>query len=371
MARRKKKKISIKKISIFIITIIFLITTCIIILNYNDIKNNYLSKKTGYKKETIEVFIEDDIYNKIEHKKYSKTLESIINTELFNEKYLNEYINITYIDNKNFLDNINKLLDIGYNSNDINNIFNNLNDESINILTKNNYMKDIINIISINYFKENNLDRYIKYLEKTKNDIETTITYVNIGLDNEYYTNIINIENDEDIKVLVNKYNKLRKDYVPKNLGNVSYGSGKLIKEAKIAFDNMCKEAKESGILIYGGSGYRSYNYQLNLYNNYVAQDGKTLADTYSARAGHSEHQTGLAMDILNNSWNYIAENDKEYTWLINNSHKYGFILRYPKGKEIITGYMYEPWHYRYIGVDLAKELTDSNLTYEEYIAKK
>jgi len=371
MARKKKKKISIRKISIFIVSIIIIISTITVALNYTNIKNSYLSKKTGYQKETIEVFFENDIYNIIENHKYSKTLEEIINTEYYNEKYLENYIEITYKENENFLDYTNKLLDKGYNSDDINNIYDNLTDESINILINNNYMKDIINLISINYFNENFLERYIKYYEKTELDIETSILHVNIGLDNPYYTNINSIEKQDDILVLVNKYNKLQNSYVPKDLEQVSYGTGKLRKEAKIAFDKMCAASRKDGISIHGGSGYRSYSHQLNLYNNYVAVDGKTEADTYSARAGHSEHQTGLAMDILNNSWNFIAETDKEYTWLVNNSYKYGFILRYPKGKEKITGYMYEPWHYRYIGVDLATEIHKLGITYEEYIAKK
>jgi len=371
MARKKKKKLSIKKISIFIVSIIVIIIVSILLLNYTSIKNSYLSKKTGYQKETIAVFFENNIYNKIENHKYSKTLEEIINTEYYNEKYLENYIEITYKENVNFLDYTNKLLEKGYNSNDINNIYNNLTDESINILINNNYMKDIINIISINYFNENYLERYIKYYETSELDIKTLILHVNIGLDNPYYTNINSIEKQDDILVLVNKYNKLENNYIPKDLEQVSYGNGKLRKEAKKAFDEMCAAAKKDSIRIYGGSGYRSYSHQLNLYNNYVAVDGKTEADTYSARAGHSEHQTGLAMDILNGSWDYIAKTDKEYTWLINNSYKYGFILRYPEGKEKITGYMYEPWHYRYIGIELATELNIQGITYEEYIGKK
>ena len=124
-------------------------------------------------------------------------------------------------------------------------------------------------------------------------------------------------------------------------------------------------------IYIYGGSGYRSYSYQQNLYDRYVSQNGKKEADTFSARAGFSEHQTGLAMDILNHKWDYIDESDKEYTWLINNSYKYGYILRYLKNKEHITGYIYEPWHFRYVGIELATEITKLGITYDEYIAKK
>jgi len=369
MARKKKRKFRLKKIWLFLIPIILFLT--IFLLNYNNIKNTYLSNTTGYNKETIEAFVENNLINTIKEHKYSKTLETILNTEYYNNTYINNYLEINYVEKNDFHKNINILLEKGYSSNDINNIYNKLNNESIDILIKNNYIKDITNIINTEYFKENKLERYIKYYETAELDTETILLYVNIGLDNEYYTNVIDIENQDNIQVIVNKYYRLQKNYIPNDLENVSYGYGQLKKEAKIAFDEMCAAAKKENITIYGGSGYRSYNHQLNLYNNYVNRDGKKAADTYSARAGHSEHQTGLAMDIMNAKWGYIAKNDKEYTWLINNSYKYGFILRYLEGKEEITGYMYEPWHYRYVGIELATEITNLGITYEEYIAKK
>ena len=98
--------------------------------------------------------------------------------------------------------------------------------------------------------------------------------------------------------------------------------------------------------------------------------DGIDKADTYSARAGYSEHQLGLAVDIVNGKWEYLSEKDKEYNWLINNSYKYGYILRYPRGSEYITGYVFEDWHFRYLGTDLATKVYNSNLTYDEYIAR-
>ena len=366
---RRKKKFRLKKIWIILFPIF--IITFILLINKNNIINTYLSKKTGYNKEIIEVFVENNIVDKIENEKYSKTLEEIINTKHYNQKHLKEYININYSEDTNFLENITNLLDKGYNSKDINNIYTKLNSNSINTLIKNEYIKDITNILSIEYFKEDNLERYIKYYQSKELDIETILTYVNIGLDNEYYTNVANIENQDDILVLVNKYHKLSNTYVPKDLEKVKNSGATLKKEAKIAFDQMCDAAKKDNIYIYGGSGYRSYSHQQKLYNNYVNRDGKKAADTYSARAGHSEHQTGLAMDVMNAKWDYIDKADKEYTWLINNSYKYGFILRYLEGKEEITGYMYEPWHYRYVGIDIATEITKQGITYEEYLAKK
>lgn len=370
---KKRKKLSIKKLLIFFIPLILIIT---ILINKNQIKCYYLSKKTGYQEKTIEVFLDKNIYQQIKKEKYSKTLDNIINSEYYNPKYLDSYININYLEKENFFKNINSLLDLGYTDNDINNIYAKLNNESINIIIQNQYIKDITNIINLSYFKESYLERYIKYLEKdTNNEIDTSVTYVNIGLDNDYYTNVSKITNQEDILVLVNKYHVLESNYEPNDLEAISskYNrsvNGKLRKVAKEAFEKMCESAKKDNITIYNGSGYRSYNYQKSLYNRYVSIDGLKAAETYSARPGYSEHQTGLALDIMNGRGSFISHTDKEYTWLINNSYKYGFILRYPKGKENITGYMYEEWHFRYLGLDVAKKVYDSNITYDEYIAK-
>ena len=207
---------------------------------------------------------------------------------------------------------------------------------------------------------------------------EDTVTFVNAYLDKDYYTNDINLTNEEANKmdVIVNKYYKLSSDYEPSDLTKINskFSSGnnqKLRQEATAKFEEMANAALSEGLKIYAGSTYRSYNYQLGLYNRYVAQDGFAEAETYSARAGYSEHQLGLAVDIINGRWSYLSENDKEYEWLINNSYKYGFILRYPRNKEYVTGYVFEDWHFRYLGIELATDVYNSGLTYDEYIARK
>lgn len=377
MRKQKKKKFSIKKtLRLLIPLTIIIILVSIIYTNKDNISTYFLSRTTGYNKDTINVVKDNNLDTSILNKKYSKTLENIINTEYFNPKYIDNYLDITFKNNDNFLSNINKLLDLGYNSKDINTIYKSLNDESIELIINNSYIKDLTNIIDLSYFKEDYLERYLKYLSSNNLEEETAVIYVNIGLDKDYYTNVNSIENQEDILVLVNKYHKLANNYVPSDLETISskyqwYGrSNQLRKDARIAFEEMCEAASKDNIYIYAGSGYRSYATQLTLYNNYVARDGFKAAETYSARAGYSEHQTGLAMDIAKKT-DFISENDKEYDWLVNNSYKYGFILRYPKDKDKITGYMYEEWHYRYLGKDTAKEVYDSGLTYDEFIAKK
>lgn len=136
--------------------------------------------------------------------------------------------------------------------------------------------------------------------------------------------------------------------------------------DAQAAFDRMQADAADEGLNIYISSGFRSYDYQAGLYQRYVYKDGKAEADRYSARAGHSEHQTGLAFDL--NSIEESFADTKEGKWVNLNCHKYGFIIRYPSDKEDITGYKWEPWHIRYLGEETAKAVYDSGLCLEEYL---
>ncbi len=136
--------------------------------------------------------------------------------------------------------------------------------------------------------------------------------------------------------------------------------------EAEAAFEKMAADAYGEGLTIYISSGYRSYDYQSGLYQRYVDRSGRAEADRYSARPGHSEHQTGLAFD-LNTITDEFKDTD-EGKWVAANCHKYGFIIRYPEGKEDVTGYKYEPWHIRYLGVDIATAVYESGLSLEEYL---
>ena len=138
-------------------------------------------------------------------------------------------------------------------------------------------------------------------------------------------------------------------------------------KEAANAFMKMVDAALLDNIILKNASAYRSYEYQDNLYDSYVERDGKKKADIYSARPGFSEHQTGLCTDI--NTIDSSFHDTDEAKWLLNNSYKYGFIIRFPKDKEKITGYKYEPWHYRYVGKKVAKIIFENDLTLEEYYA--
>lgn len=377
--KKRKRKINKKRILILILFLLIILSIGIYLI---------VPKRYGYQKDVINVFKEDNYYEKIkETKKYSKTLETAVIENNYKKEYFDEYLDINYVEEENFINNINKLLDLGYKNKDINTFYEKV-PKSIDVITSNKYDKNIINYISLDYFKEENLDRYIKYdfidtksvydttILKEKYNYEDTVTFVNAYLDKDYYSNDIPLSKDKASKldVIVNKYYKLDKDYKPEDLTviNSKFASGtqKLRKEAADKFEEMASDMLKENLKIYAGSTYRSYSYQEGLYNRYVKKDGFKEAETYSARAGYSEHQLGLAVDIVNGKWNYLSEGDKEYTWLINNSYKYGFILRYPHESEYITGYVFEDWHFRYLGIDLATKVHESKLTYDEYIAR-
>ena len=170
--------------------------------------------------------------------------------------------------------------------------------------------------------------------------------------------------------MIVNKTYALGKEYIPKATHEKVTGDLCYSCINNIAFDNwkiMKSDASAIGLDIYIASGYRSYKKQEEIYNRYVREDGIDLADTYSARPGHSEHQSGFSFDLNSINDSFAATNEGK--WVNENAYLYGYIIRYPKGKEHITGYKYEPWHLRYVGLDLAKKLYNNGkwITMEEY----
>ncbi len=193
---------------------------------------------------------------------------------------------------------------------------------------------------------------------------------------------IVMVEKPDAIDVLVNRKNNLSETYVPEDLVKLTDVPtvlanpevNQLRKPAYEALKELFAVAKEDGYDLYARSGYRSYNTQVSLYSSYAANHGQEAADTFSAKAGQSEHQTGLSMDITCEAMNFLLDDTfgetEEGKWVSENAHKYGFIIRYPKGKEDITGYMYEPWHIRFVGVEMATDVYESGLTLEEYFEK-
>lgn len=331
------------------------------LLKYKKLNNIIdLINHKNFKEENLEEYIniinqysnwDIDVVIEVINKNITdlETVDQFINNENFKTEKLLSYIN--YYTNNNVsiektIDLVNKNIDFDQNT----------------------YSPIIDDIMNEKYFIDSRLDRYLNYYEKNQNKSPNEIvSVVNSNADYAFYSKTEISDLSKDNLVLVNKFYSLPSNYEPDDLVTIEspYGIGQLRKEAYEQFKKMYRDAEKENLKINIVSAYRSYSKQKNLYEKYVQNDGKALADTYSARPGHSEHQTGLTIDVVIDE-EYFKNTD-EFRWLQKNAHKYGFILRYPEKADYITGYMFEPWHYRYVGVDAATEIYNLGITFDEY----
>lgn len=198
-----------------------------------------------------------------------------------------------------------------------------------------------------------------------------------------YFTEDNNLKSIANKKSEIYKYNDVILvngdygvgDYKPEKLvvPNIEFNDDSCNEEKKVSYEikepleNMINDAKSDNVVLIGNSAYRSYKSQKEVYNNRVKAVGRKKAEDYVAKPGFSEHQTGLCIDITNRD-KYFVKGTEEADWLANNCYKYGFIIRYPEGKENITGISYEPWHIRYVGKEIAKQIHNKGITLEEYL---
>ncbi len=357
MKRRKKIK---KNIKILFIGLLMVLLIGIFLLN---------KPKSIQISSDIERLLSK--YN-IGKDKYSKTLEFVLLNGIYEEKYLDMYKDIKFVNRDNFETILTTFLPKGYNAEEINLILN-LSDKNIEKLK----IKNKIDITSFADYKNFNVDNITRYQEYKNNNtsmsMQDVITQVNLNLDLPVYTNTVEVANGDDLLVLVNKYNHLPQKYAPKDLVYLDGAYGNQVPVRSIIKDSFLKlqEAAKNEIKIdlKPTTAYRGEDFQRTLYNNYVAKDGVTAADTYSARPGYSEHQTGLSIDLRNTALSSdIRLTEDNFNWLNNNCYKYGFIIRFPQNKEKITGYQFENWHIRYVGTEAAKTIHEQNLTLEEYV---
>ncbi len=362
---------------------------CFILLGCT--KNYY--KELGYDSKTVKKIESLKDNNQVFFSEYNENLTNIINNEDFIEDNLKTYVLfIDLLDSDTVIRLVNNKKLGEFNLNRINEIINDQNydenhleeylkyyprtSESLLIKLINNDRMDeyplIAKLASDKGFVEDNVDIYLKHIEE-KETIRELIEYINSKAYLPPYENEEKADTDKyGYLVLVNKYYKLAEDYKPDDLVEVesNYGRGYLRIEAYEAYKKMQDDAEKEGLSMYITSPYRSYDTQYRLYNYYLSIDPQEVVDTYSARPGNSEHQLGLAIDILKAGYDFDNfYQTKEAEWLKENAYKYGFIFRYPEDKVDITGYKFEPWHYRYVG-EIAKDVYDSGLTYDEYFEK-
>ncbi|MGI6607736.1 MAG: M15 family metallopeptidase [Erysipelotrichaceae bacterium] len=237
--------------------------------------------------------------------------------------------------------------------------------------------EQLLDLIYTDFFMPARVERYLQLYQKNSGyTSRQVVEIVNCDADRKFYTDVGPSDLSKGYLVIVNKYNYLGSDYVPDNLVVVdkkysSYGA-RMEKNAYDAFVEMCEAAREAllEIKIRGDNGYRSFSYQRSIYNYKKSTYGIEEADSRGARAGYSEHQTGLAVDIdvyfLKGSEAYYKS---KYEWIKENCWEYGFIYRYQKGKEHLTGYINENWHYRYVGKEVALFIKEHDITFDEYYA--
>lgn len=269
-----------------------------------------------------------------------------------------------------------KLMYLGYSKEEYLLLNENFSQEYLEKFVNMGYNENILLLLEEKYYISSNFEEYLAYMEEENLSVSEVITIINLGLDESFYENTTIVDSNYESLMLVNKYNYLTEDYVPDNLVSVStsyswgsYGDVQVVDFVYDAFLSMAYAALEEGINLMINSAYRRYESQEEVYNTYDSAYGSAYADTIAARAGYSEHQTGYALDIfsLETSSQTDFADSASYEWLVANCYKYGFILRYPLDKEEITGFAFESWHYRYVGIEAASFITSNDLTFDEY----
>lgn len=269
-----------------------------------------------------------------------------------------------------------KLEVIGYSTKEIEYIKENLSKEEQNKVLNMEYSSILVSLYKEKYFRKDKLDDYLEYYKSNKKlSSSEIVTKINTNTNIEAYEKIFDADTSKNELMLVNKYYKLSEDYKPEvELISSGYSySGKYASKSIIeSIANLIDAAKEENLKLVVAAGYRSYKDQESIYESYKVNNGIREADNNVSRPGHSDYQTGLAVDIEPYA-KYIenVSESEEYKWLLDNAYKYGFIQRFQEGKEDITGFKYSAWHLRYVGVDAATFIHDNNITFEEYYGYK
>lgn len=285
--------------------------------------------------------------------------------------YYNDYL---YKQTKEY-----KLIEKGYTLEQAKIFEEKLNEDGIRIILEKEKNDFLLTLLEEKYFLMKNLDSYLEYQKKEEDtEVKDIIALVNTHANNKWYQ--IELETDPSLneRMNVNKFYALKRDYIPENLKDISLnysygdlGDNKLIDYAYEKFIDLWNAAKDEGYQLMVTSSYRDYESQEEIYEYRKSTQGERKADETAARPGHSEHQTGLVVDMTSKEAPIDEEfkDSEAYKWLKNHAHEYGFIERYPDGKTYITGYSPESWHWRYVGIEAAKIIHNEDITYDEYYA--
>lgn len=356
--KKKHRRLKLRKEVYYVLFAIFVLLLLIFVPKWME--NNKL-KKLGYTKEEVAAIREQKLTRTLLDKQYySPFLAKSIVEGTLNTDYLSLYTVISEDGSLTDLDFLlyNRLLDKGYEEDQLLELFKSL------------YFYEMTPLLVFDYQPNE-----FRYIDDCLNHRDTN-SKTHFQLSGEYfkpYAQPLPVDDPTNINMLVNKTYYLESNFKPKNLTDLStYYSAEdnqLSSEAANALAEWGDAGRNVGVTFFATSAYRPYEDQEVLYKNYVTSWGEAEADSLSARAGFSEHQTGLTVDIAATNEDDIEEfkDTKAYRWTSTNSQDYGWILRYPEGKEQITGYQFESWHYRYLGKELAKAVYASQMTYDEF----
>ena len=349
---KKTKKLKSSQIFLVVALVVCIVFASLflvkLITKSNSIENKLF--RMGYSDEDIAIIVNlSDESKSLLLENYEEKNSNILHNSFFEEENLDLYLKY-------------------YGQSD-------LDDDTLFKVINNGYVREygldvVQGIFTDPFYIENNKDKYFKYSDRFETYREV-VEYVNVQRYDEYYTNVKPTDLSKGYLILLNKYNYLEEDYVP-DLVAVSgyYGVGYMREEPYEAYALMYEDALKEGYDIRVVSSYRMWSTQYRLYYGYMENDPQEVVDTYSARPGYSEHQTGLAIDV---SIPGCSLDDFIYTdasdWLKEHCYEYGFIIRYPEGKDDITGYQYEPWHIRYVGTDASSIIKETGITFDEYYA--
>ena len=305
----------------------------------------------GYKQEDIDIIMSyPESIQDYFLLKYNEQYTKLMHIDNFDINKLGEYMKyVGLIDDEDIVDMVNQNIDYQE-------------------------YKKIIQIKNDEYYLEKNLDLYLENFDKYE-CVRDCVEAVNTKTYLPYYTDIVDTDLSKNYLMLVNKYNALSSNFEPDDLVDIDpiYGRGRTREAVYEAYKKLADDAFELGFNIWICSAYRSYDTQYGLYQGYLAAEGgnQEIVDTYSARPGHSEHQSGLCLDLYDSY--YGMDNfgySKASEWINENCYKYGFIIRYTAEKEKVTGYQAEPWQIRYVGSsETAKDIMDRGITFDEYYA--
>ncbi|MBQ2657167.1 MAG: M15 family metallopeptidase [Erysipelotrichaceae bacterium] len=308
-------------------------------------QENEIQEILGLSEENQERFLNGEL---------EKNALKFITAPWFKEEKLDEYLSYEeYLSNYEWLD-TKKVIEM-------------VNNETLNET----YIKKLNEIYGSDYYIPKNENLYLSFMDAYPS-IREMMEIVNTKRYKELYSDITQTDLSKGYLMLINKYYQLPADYEPDDLVYVeSYlGKGMLREAVYEAYKLLYADAKALGYNLQIVSAYRSYDYQKGLYQKYLNYDPREIVDTYSARPGHSEHQSGLCMDVSIPGYSldnfYLTEASR---WLAENCWKYGFIIRYPDDKTDITGYQGEPWQLRYVGKETAEDVYKRGITYDEYYA--